>query len=111
MATTIVEQTESEVINHLLSFEALPFVLRHEWNGASGGSNWHLPEGDVDYGDACTIGKQWANLFLEYMESNPIDVGSGGILGSIVRCMKEETGGRRGYAVGFFSRLERALAR
>lgn len=110
MATTIVEQTESEVINHRLSFEALPFVHRHEGDGTSCGSNWHLPEGDVDYVDACAVGRQWARRFLEYLEANPIEVG-GNVLGSIVASMKEETGGRRGYSVGFFMYLQVALVR
>lgn len=108
MATQIIEQTAGGIINEqLMRFEDLPFVHRHEWDGQSCGSNWHLPPGDVDYVEACTLGREWAGLYLEFLRQHPEAVG--GTLSSIAACMSTEPEGRRGYAVGFFSGIERAF--
>lgn len=107
MATQDLSSAGGIINQELMRFEDLPFVLRHEWDGQSRGSNWHLPPGDVDHEEACTIGREWAELYLEYLRQNPNAVGI--TLSYIVGSMSAETAGRRGYAIGFLNRIERKL--
>lgn len=101
--------TESGSINQQLRFTDLPFVQRHEWDGASCGTNWHMPP-VKDYREACDVGREWAELYLEYRRQNPAAAGSGS-LASIAGEMHAATGAARGYAAGFFARLEKEMLR
>lgn len=89
---------------------SLPFVVDVGNGGDRRRDFWHLPDGPVDYGDACRIGRRWAVDFLE----RPAEFS---LLPAIVHAMGETAAARSaradgscGYAVGFMSTVEQ-LAR
>lgn len=92
----------------VMKFTDLPFVHRRPWNGTDCGSNWHVTP-TADYHEACTIGREWGDRYLQYVRENAEDVGSS--LSSIVAGMATVDGEARGYAVGFLTRLECEIAR
>lgn len=88
-------------------FADLPFV-HHPKRGIQAASNWHVPPTD-DYAQACTLGREYAGHFIQYLKNNPSWVGANG-LGRIAADMdfRDDTGAK-GYWVGFFSQLERLI--
>lgn len=90
---------------------ALPLTALAFVTSAKGGNYWNVPQ-TSDYGAACNRGRQYACELMQYLKDNPQWVASN-ILGSLVSDMaahKQGTG-MDGYAVGFWSALERLLYR
>lgn len=85
----------------------LPFVARGR-RGNPGKDAWSVPPID-DYGLACRIGTEYAGHLIQYLKDNPYWVGSN-VLASIVASMDfTDESAAKGYRVGFFAHLERAL--
>jgi hypothetical protein len=66
-----------------------------------------LPPTD-DYGAACTQGRRLAVEYMHWLTNNPSMIGSNG-LGHVASCFPVSDG-TNGYAVGFYSHLERFIA-
>ncbi|HJV26863.1 MAG TPA: hypothetical protein VJ673_14335 [Aromatoleum sp.] len=96
------------VTKQLTTFTDLPFVHRREWNGVDCGSNWHVPPSD-NYHEACNVGRQWAELYLQYRRENPAMAGSSSLATITASMHDANSGAERGYAVGFFERLEQEM--
>jgi len=85
----------------------LPFVARGP-RGHPVLDSWNVPPID-DYGLACKIGTEYAGHLIQYLKDNPYWVGSN-VLASIVASMDfTDESAAKGYRVGFFAHLERAL--
>jgi hypothetical protein len=113
MANEIINQTESGRVNQQLQFEDLPFVVRHEWDGKSCGSNWHVPAEieRKDYAAGCQLGREWADVFVDFLRDNPATAGVA--LTFIVTGMTavEETVAAKGVRVGFLHSLGQPISK
>lgn len=85
----------------------LPFVARRR-RGSTEQLAWDVPPID-SYDVACKIGTEYAGHLVQYLKNNPYWVGSN-VLATIVASMDfADEGVAKGYRVGFFAHLERAL--
>ena len=81
----------------------LPFTSRNENH-----SNWSLPAVN-DYGEACSLGREYAAHFLQWMKVNNQHQG-GNYLGLIVSGIDfTDESAAKGVHVDFFSALEQML--
>ena len=89
-------------------FSDLPFVFDKGRGKNKQASNWHIPD-NLNYGEACRLGKVYAIYFMQHLLDSRESAGSNTI-GWLVGDMHqyEETDGK-GVAVGFFSALETFL--
>ena len=74
-------------------------------------SFWNVPQTD-DYGHACTLGMQYACEFVQFLKDNP-SVSASNVIGKIVSDIAAHPHGTAmdGYAVGFWSAIEKILFR
>lgn len=86
----------------------LPFVKDEKVKGGKKRRNfWSVPKAE-SYGQACNAGQIYAREYLQYLQ-NSIMAGSGST-GWLIEDMAKCEGDERGYAVGFFSELEKFLS-
>lgn len=108
-STTPTPSEGGDINKRLMKFTDLPFVHRHEWDGKSGGSNWHVPPAS-NYHEACEVGKKYARQFLEYLDSLQPGMRGCNSLGHIAAAIDfKDAGPNKGYWIGFFSTIQAAL--
>ena len=95
------------VLNSELPFISSPRHFRRH-GSPHWGSLWHVHRIN-DYEQACTIGREYAAHFAQYLKDNPEIVGHN-LLGRIATDMDfHDASARRGYWIGFFSYLEQLV--
>ena len=66
----------------IAKIEELPFVIRKGRGKSKVVFNWYFPE-DLDYGEACQLGNEYATHLLQFMLDNSYYTGSN-LIGAIV---------------------------
>lgn len=87
----------------LKAFLELRFTRASKEDGAPI-RRWNPPEG-LSYCDACKTGQEYADEFICYLRDHPSEVGSNK-LGMIASNIDYRDKSKKGFWVGFFSRME-----
>lgn len=99
------QQTPTELAAPLA---ALPFVKHFPRSRQARIHYWQIPPSD-DYAQACTVGRDYAKLFVQLLAQHPAWIGVN-LLGCIAADIDyRDESPNRGYWVGFFTYLEGCL--